>query len=141
MNLKGCYKIRIMGLIIIDESHKFRNSNTLMYQSLDQLIQKIGSNTGIYPYIGLLSATPQNNRPNDLKNQIYLFERNHNDSTLKKAEGGNIEKFFADINREYDLLIRKPEVDKETGILIHDIPMTNVGCGSMLSQRKYVIAF
>lgn len=95
------------GLIIIDESHKFRNSNTLMYQSLDDLIQKIGSNTGTYPYIGLLSATPQNNRPNDLKNQIYLFERNHNDSTLKKAESGNIEKFFADVNREYDELISK----------------------------------
>ncbi|WP_315332695.1 helicase-related protein, partial [Prevotella histicola] len=119
---EGTLQDKDYGLIIIDESHKFRNSNTLMYQSLDQLIQKIGSNTGIYPYIGLLSATPQNNRPNDLKNQIYLFERNHNDSTLKKAEGGNIEKFFADINREYDLLISKPKVDKETGILIHDIP-------------------
>ena len=40
-----------------------------------------------------------------MKNQIYLFERNRNDSTLKKAESGNIEKFFADVNREYDLLI------------------------------------
>lgn len=93
------------GFIVIDESHKFRNSATLMYQSLDELIQKIGSNTGVYPYVGLLSATPQNNRPNDLKNQIYLFERNHNDSTLKKAESGNIERFFADVNREYELLI------------------------------------
>lgn len=55
-----------------------------MYQSLDGLIQNIGANTGVFPYIGLLSATPQNNRPNDLKNQIYLFERNHNSSTLKK---------------------------------------------------------
>ena len=119
---EGMLQDKDYGLIIIDESHKFRNSATLMYQSLDQLIQKIGSNTGTYPYIGLLSATPQNNRPNDLKNQIYLFERNHNDSTLKKAEGGNIEKFFADINREYDLLISKPKVDKETGLLIHDIP-------------------
>lgn len=119
---EGMLQDKDYGLIIIDESHKFRNSATLMYQSLDQLIQKIGSNTGTYPYIGLLSATPQNNRPNDLKNQIYLFERNHNDSTLKKAEGGNIEKFFADINREYDLLISKPKVDKKTGLLIHDIP-------------------
>ena len=118
----GTLQEKNYGFILIDESHKFRNSATLMYQSLDELIQKIGSNTGIYPYVGLLSATPQNNRPNDLKNQIYLFERNHNDSTLKKAEGGNIEKFFADINREYDSLIRKPKVDEETGLLINDIP-------------------
>ena len=93
------------GLILIDESHKFRNSSTLMYETLDDLIQQIGSEMGEYPYVGLLSATPQNNRPNDLKNQIYLFERNHNDSTLKKAEGGNLERFFTQVNREYDTLI------------------------------------
>ena len=85
-----------------------------MYQSLDQLIQKIGFDTGVYPYVGLLSATPQNNQPNDLKNQIYLFERNHNDSTLKKAESGNIERFFADVNREYEQLIdRKNDIPAE----------------------------
>lgn len=93
------------GLIIVDESHKFRNNTTMMYQSLDELIQKIGSDTGVYPYVGLLSATPQNNCPNDLKNQIYLFERNHNYSTLKKAERGNLERFFTDVNREYEQLI------------------------------------
>ena len=104
---EGTLQDKNYGFIVIDESHKFRNSATLMYQSLDDLIQKIGANTGVYPFIGLLSATPQNNRPNDLKNQIYLFERNRNESTLKKAESGNIEKFFADVNREYDLLINK----------------------------------
>lgn len=101
------------GLIIIDESHKFRNSNTFMYQTLDDLIQQIGANTGVFPYIGLLSATPQNNRPNDIKNQIYLFERNRNDSTLKKAESGNIEKFFAQANREYDELIKAQDGETE----------------------------
>ena len=93
------------GLIIIDESHKFRNSTTVMYETLDNLIHRIGSEMGEYPYVGLLTATPQNNRPNDLKNQIYLFERNHNESTLKRAEGGNLEKFFAQVNREYEELI------------------------------------
>lgn len=114
-SFSGSLQEKNYGLIIIDESHKFRNSNTIMYQSLDELIQNIGANTGVYPYIGLLSATPQNNRPNDLKNQIYLFERNHNESTLKKAEGGNIEKFFADVSREYDILIDRKNTmpDKE----------------------------
>lgn len=110
------------GFIIIDESHKFRNSTTLMYESLDELIQNIGANTGAFPYVGLLSATPQNNRPNDLKNQIYLFERNHNESTLKKAEGGNIEKFFAKVNKEYELLIKKPNTNVDSGSFKEDIP-------------------
>lgn len=110
------------GFIVIDESHKFRNSTTLMYESLDELISNIGANTGVYPYVGLLSATPQNNRPNDLKNQIYLFERNHTDSTLKKANSGNIETFFAEVSREYELLISKPKVDVDTGAFIDEIP-------------------
>ena len=102
------------GLIIIDESHKFRNNNTQMYQSLDELIGLIGTHTGVYPYVGLLSATPQNNGPRDLMNQIYLFERNRRESTLKKAAGGNLEQFFSKINKEYDqLLKRNTDLPKE----------------------------
>lgn len=114
----GTLQNKSYGLIIIDESHKFRNSDTIMYRSLDELIQQIVSETGFAPYIGLLSATPQNNRPDDLKNQIYLFERNHTESTLKKAESGNIERFFANINKEYALLINNQnfisEADRQT---------------------------
>lgn len=106
------------GLIIIDESHKFRNSENSMYRSLDALIDQIGGETGCYPYIGLLSATPQNNRPNDLKNQIYLFERNHNCSTLKKANGGNIENFFTEVNREYSKLVSSKEESSNTDEVI-----------------------
>ncbi len=102
------------GLIIIDESHKFRNSGTNMYGALDQLIGEIGTNTGVYPYVGLLSATPQNNRPDDLKNQLYLFERNHADSTLTKANGGNLEKFFSEVNAEYESIIHPKEDDTST---------------------------
>lgn len=97
------------GLIVIDESHKFRNSQTSMYKSLDKLIGDIGSATGFYPYIGLLSATPQNNRPSDLQNQIYLFERFHKDSTLKKANAGNLESYFSAINKRYGELIATPK--------------------------------
>ena len=97
------------GMILIDESHKFRNSQTSMYQLLNKLIGDIGSATGFYPYIGLLSATPQNNRPSDLQNQIYLFERNHADSTLKKANAGNLEGYFSAINKKYGELIAVPK--------------------------------
>lgn len=102
------------GLIIIDESHKFRNSGTAMYKALDELISDIGNKTGVYPYVGLLSATPQNNRPNDLKNQIYLFERNYNDSSLKKADGGNLESFFSKINEEYHDIIYDEDNSENT---------------------------
>lgn len=99
------------GLIIVDESHKFRTRTTSMYQALDTLIANIGADTGIYPYVGLLSATPQNNRPSDLQNQIYLFERNVHESTLKKAKGGNLEGFFAEANREYANIMHPKDED------------------------------
>ena len=108
------------GLIIIDESHKFRNSQTSMYKALDELIAQIGANTGVYPLIGLLSATPQNNRPADIQNQLYLFERNHSDCTLKKANGGNLENYFSTINRQYAALIAMPK--DENGNSIELIP-------------------
>jgi len=83
------------GLILVDESHKFRNSTTQMYQQLDELI----GNTYPQPYVVLLSATPQNNSPEDLKNQIYLFQREHNNTTLEKIDGRKLETFFAEKNR------------------------------------------
>lgn len=95
------------ALIIIDESHKFRNANTAMYKSLEKLISGIHERTATYPYIGLLSATPQNNSPEDLKNQLYLFEHNRKDSTLRKADGGDLESFFSNIRKRYAKLIHK----------------------------------
>lgn len=89
------------GLILIDESHKFRSSQTQMYQALNNLISQIGSSVGDYPYVGLLSATPQNNAPDDLRNQIYLFERNRESCTLEKVPGRNLEAFFSTVSHNY----------------------------------------
>lgn len=100
----GALKYNNYGLIIIDESHKFRNSDTEMYESLDNLIAQINDNTGYCPYIGLLSATPQNNTPEDLKNQIYLFERNRQYCSLEKVEGRNLQAYFSGILGEYNAL-------------------------------------
>ena len=86
------------GLIIVDESHRFRNSSTLMYQSLDEIID----NCYPQPYMALLSATPQNNAPDDLKNQIYLFQREHKNSTLEGIEGGKIDEYFTRIQKKFD---------------------------------------
>ena len=91
------------GLILIDESHRFRNSDTEMYRALNGLIGSIAPT----PYVGLLSATPQNNRPQDLKNQIYLFERTPKNSTLTKVPGGDLDAFFSDVNAAYKELIDK----------------------------------
>lgn len=60
------------NLIVIDESHNFRNNNnkkddkeTRYSRLLNQIIKK-----GIKTKVLMLSATPVNNKMNDLKNQI-----------------------------------------------------------------------
>jgi SNF2 family DNA or RNA helicase len=61
------------GLIVIDESHNFRNNNPYSdrenrYQMLLRKVIKEGIETKVL----MLSATPVNNRFNDLKNQLAL---------------------------------------------------------------------
>ncbi|POO87836.1 helicase-related protein [Clostridium sp. 3-3] len=85
-------------LVVIDESHNFRNNNArndkvTRYSKLLNDVIKSGAETKIL----MLSATPVNNRMNDLKNQINLItECNDNafqndginsiEMTLRKAQ-------------------------------------------------------
>lgn len=71
-------------LVVIDESHNFRNNTArkgrlTRYQKLMQEIIKKGVKTKVL----LLSATPVNNKMNDIKNQI-AFITEDNDAALKE---------------------------------------------------------
>lgn len=61
------------GLIVIDESHNFRNNNTSVGKEnrYQKLLRKV-IQEGIETKVLMLSATPVNNRFNDLKNQLAL---------------------------------------------------------------------
>ncbi|MGM9826135.1 MAG: helicase-related protein [Paludibacteraceae bacterium] len=100
-------KKEMYSLIIIDESHNFRNNGTIMYNMLNDLIEQVHTKEGYYPYIGLLSATLQNNSPEDLKNQIYLFERTPKESTISVngEVGYNLDLFFQDKCKRYNEII------------------------------------
>ena len=54
-------------VVLIDESHNFRNSNTNAYKALLAFMDKTEAK------IIMLSATPISNRITDLKNQLRLF--------------------------------------------------------------------
>jgi superfamily II DNA or RNA helicase len=74
-------------LVVIDESHNFRNNPPVKgrltrYQKLMQHIIKAGVKTKVL----MLSATPVNNRMNDLKNQI-AFITEGNDRALYTSTG------------------------------------------------------
>jgi superfamily II DNA or RNA helicase len=90
-------------LIIIDEAHKFRNDTSNMYEKLQTITKtdrKIpGSNGDTRKKIMLLSATPLNNHPADIENQIYLFQDKRN-ATLPSVK--DLQAFFTPLKDEYD---------------------------------------
>ena len=112
-------------LIVIDESHNFRNNNnsrdnkeTRYSRLLNQIIKK-----GIKTKVLMLSATPVNNRMNDLKNQIaFATEGNDNalseygiksiEQTLRKAQMSfNKWNDLQEENKNIESLLEMLEVD------------------------------
>jgi len=90
-------------LVIIDESHKFRNDYTIRYEQLQEICKipriKPSQNGDKRKKVILISATPMNNRPKDIENQLYFFQDKRN-STLEGVR--NIQEYFKDINKKYD---------------------------------------
>jgi superfamily II DNA or RNA helicase/HKD family nuclease len=82
-------------LIIVDEAHKFRSDTAEMYNDLQKITKAttkriLPDGSRVPKRVILISATPLNNRPEDIANQVYLFQDSKN-STL---EVGNLQHFF-----------------------------------------------
>ena len=86
------------GLVVIDESHNFRNNTygardedgnpirRTRYERLMEDIVKSGVNTKML----LLSATPVNNDLRDLRNQLYLLTEGRDDAFKDSLGVGNL---------------------------------------------------
>lgn len=61
-------------VLVIDESHNFRNANTDRYEQLTAWLRP--DNAPSERRVILLSATPQNNRPTDVLHQLRVFPDN-----------------------------------------------------------------
>ncbi len=90
-------------MVIVDEAHKFRNDTAEAYNQL-QRICKTRTSDSKEKKVLLISATPLNNRPGDLYNQILLFQDGNN-STLDFPLSG----FFARVKKEYEEARRMPD--------------------------------
>lgn len=82
-------------LIIVDEAHKFRTDTATMYNELQKICKTptrrvLPNGTIVQKRIILVSATPLNNRPEDIANLVYLFQ----DSKNSSLEIGNLQNFF-----------------------------------------------
>lgn len=93
-------------LVIIDEAHKYRNEETDLYSKLHQLCQG--------KKVILLSATPFNNRPQDIYSLIKLFQIPSR-SSIQTVD--NLSLQFKDMIREYKEIRLAQKNDSEDKII------------------------
>ena len=91
-------------LVVIDESHNFRNADYAeekesRYQRLMRRVIREGVKTKVL----MLSATPVNNRFNDLKNQLQLAYEGESENLAQHLNlSTTVEKVFSDAQRVFN---------------------------------------
>lgn len=108
-------------LVVIDESHNFRNNNPKKdgknrYQRLLDDIIKAGVKTKVL----MLSATPVNNRLNDMKNQV-AFITEANDSALAEHGINSIEGTLKTAQQHFNAWSKRPTEERTSQELLDTI--------------------
>jgi superfamily II DNA or RNA helicase len=100
-------------LVLVDEAHRFRNHTSQMFQNLQRICKAPRNGEGMVPgtkkKVMLISATPLNNRPQDLYYQLLLFQ----DARRSTLFVNNLQSFFGPIIREFRDIMRMDEPDLE----------------------------
>ncbi|WP_296933321.1 helicase-related protein [uncultured Marinobacter sp.] len=105
-------------LIVIDESHNFRNNpnksdgKTRYERLLDDIIR-----SGVKTKVLMLSATPVNNRMNDLKNQIAFITEGQDDA-FQDVGIKNIESTLRLAQRQFNAWLNEPAENRTTATLL-----------------------
>ena len=84
-------------LVVIDESHNFRNDEGQRYQRLLEEVIGGGARTKVL----LLSATPVNTSLADLRNQIYLMTEKREDAFRQSLGIGNLRTVMAAAQQQF----------------------------------------
>lgn len=108
-------------LVVIDESHNFRNASSSddRHTRYSKLMEDIIS-SGVRTKVLMLSATPVNNRLNDLKNQV-AFVTEGNDFAL--ADNGiiNISQTLKRTQSKFNEWLKLPEQSRTTENLLNSV--------------------
>lgn len=81
-------------VLVIDESHNFRNTGTQRYEKIQAWLRPEGTSSN--RKVLLLSATPQNNHPNDVKHQLAFFPDGY---ARLPFQGESLDAWFAEVGR------------------------------------------
>ncbi len=99
-------------LVIVDEAHKFRNDTADAFDELQRLcksgtLHKLPDGSVAEKKVILVSATPLNNVPQDIRNLLALFQ----DLKRSTLSVGNLQHFFAQREREFRDARKEPNIE------------------------------
>jgi superfamily II DNA or RNA helicase len=103
-------------LVVIDESHNFRNADYAEEkESRYQLLMRMVIREGVKTKVLMLSATPVNNRFNDLKNQLQLAYEGESENLAQHLNlSTTVEKVFSDAQRVFNDWSKLDSQDRTT---------------------------
>lgn len=110
----------LYDLIIVDEAHKFRSDTASMYNELQKLCKTktLHADGSLHDKkVILVSATPLNNKPEDIANLVYLFQ-DSKDSTL---EEGNLQRFFREQIDKYKKVKKQKDIEQISIIIPKEV--------------------
>ncbi|MBR5415892.1 MAG: DEAD/DEAH box helicase family protein [Thermoguttaceae bacterium] len=109
-------------LVVIDESHNFRNGLGTHYNTKENRYKKLMDEViraGVKTKVLMLSATPVNNRFNDLKNQIALaYEGNEELLSSKLETEKTIDSIFRQAQKAFNVWSKLKPEDRTTEALL-----------------------
>jgi len=110
-------------LVVIDESHNFRNNDA--YKDKETRYQKLMRKViqeGVKTKVLMLSATPVNNRFNDLRNQLALAYEGDSESLSKKLRTGkSIEEIFRSAQAAFNTWSKLPPEERTARAILDSL--------------------
>lgn len=113
-------------LVVIDESHNFRNGREISGEDSKEnrylkLINKV-IRTGVQTKVLMLSATPVNNKFIDLKNQLALaYEGDTKQINQKLGTSKGIDEIFRQTQKAYNAWVKLPTKQRTTQELLNNL--------------------
>ena len=117
-------------LVVIDESHNFRNGGKVTTDENDenprenrylQLMNKV-IRAGVKTKVLMLSATPVNNRFNDLRNQLALaYEGDSSKMDAKLKTSSSLDDIFRQAQTAFNRWSKLPPEDRTTKVLLESL--------------------
>ncbi len=133
-------------LVVIDESHHFRNADyaTEKESRYQRLMRRVISE-GVKTKVLMLSATPVNNRFNDLRNQLQLAYEGDSDNLAKNLKiSTTVERVFSDAQRVFNEWSKLPVENRTTELILRmlDFDFFELLDAVTISRsRKHIQAF